>query len=143
MVPALHLLKKLPQSSHSPPDITSCPPTSTKQQISEQQNGINILEAPHMPGAPGSPLFSEFGQVNNTTARLAHGSVAWLLQLLEQEQIPVSPGGAHSLANQYQHSKCSQPCRDISPQQQNSLPKLLSYTRVAKSNTWNYCPGKD
>lgn len=47
--------------------------------------------------SPRKPLVSEFGQVNNTTARLAHASVAQLLQLLEQEQTPVSPGGAHSL----------------------------------------------
>lgn len=73
-----------------------------------------------------------------------HGGVARLLQLLEQGQTPLSLGGTNSLASQYQHSKCSQPCRDISSPQQNSLsPKLLSYARAAKSNTWNYCPGKD
>lgn len=140
-LPALHWLKKLPQSLHSPPDITPHPPI--KQQICEQQNRINILEAPHEPGAPGSPLSVSLGRL--ITPQLGWHTGVWRSccsswsrskpQFLREEHtawpVNTSIQSALSLAGTSVHNN-----RTLSP-------KLLSYTRVAKSNTWNYCPGKD
>lgn len=114
-----------------------------KQQICEQQNRINILEAPHKPGAPGSPLSVSLGRL--ITPQLGWHTGVWRSccsswsrskpQFLREEHtawpVNTSIQSALSLAGTSVHNN-----RTLSP-------KLLSYTRVAKSNTWNYCPGKD
>lgn len=74
-LPVLHLLRKLPQPLHSPPDNTPCPPTSIEQPISEQQNRINILGSTTLARSPRKSLGQvryPMGRSVTPPARLAH-----------------------------------------------------------------------
>lgn len=139
---ALHLLKKLPQALHCPPDVTPCPPTSIKSLNSKTGSrswqGSTLAKSPRKPpGQVSNPLGRSVtpqpgtGVWHSCCSSWNRGKPHFLRE--EQTAWPINSSvpSALSLARTSAHNN-----RTLSPQ---SSLRILELLKV----TWNYCPGKD